>query len=61
MSGEFWLLLNSLLAAGLTAAAGWYGLAAYAEADLGQLLMESEVGRGSRFWIELPRAEESAP
>lgn len=53
MTGEVWLLLNSLLAAGLTAAAGWYGLAAYAEAELGQLLMESEPGRGP---LPLPRA-----
>jgi Mg2+/Co2+ transporter CorC len=53
VTGEVWLLLNSLLAAGLTAAAGWYGLAAYAEADLGQLLAESEAGRGP---LPLPRA-----
>ncbi|HET7042214.1 MAG TPA: hemolysin family protein [Gemmatimonadales bacterium] len=40
------LLLSALLAAGLTSAAGWYGLAAAAEADLGQLLAESEGTRG---------------
>ena len=50
---ELSLLLTALLAALLTAAAGWYGLAASAEADLGQLLTESEHHRGS---LPIPRA-----
>jgi putative hemolysin len=50
---ELSLLLTALLAALLTAAAGWYGLAASAEADLGQLLSESEHHRGS---LPIPRA-----
>ncbi|MEO6068614.1 MAG: hemolysin family protein [Gemmatimonadales bacterium] len=53
MSAELSLLLTALLAAFLTAAAGWYGLAASAEADLGQLLAESESPRGG---LPLPRA-----
>lgn len=53
MTAEFSLLLTALLAALLTAAAGWYGLAASAEADLGQLLAESESPRGP---LALPRA-----
>jgi Mg2+/Co2+ transporter CorC len=53
VSGEIPLLLNALLAAFLTAAAGWYGLAAYAEADVGQLLAESEAERTT---LPLPRA-----
>jgi CBS domain containing-hemolysin-like protein len=53
VTGEVWLLLNALLSAGLTAAAGWFGLAAYAETDLGELLVESESGRGP---LSLPRS-----
>jgi Mg2+/Co2+ transporter CorC len=53
VSGGIPLLLNALLAAFLTAAAGWYGLAAYAEADVGQLLAESEAERTT---LPLPRA-----
>jgi len=53
VNGEIPLLLNALLAASLTAAAGWYGLAAYAEADVGQLLAESEAERTT---LPLPRA-----
>ncbi len=53
MNPELSLLLTALLAAFLTAAAGWYGLAAAAEADLGQLLAESEASRGP---LPLPRA-----
>ena len=53
MNGEIPLLLNALLAALLTATAGWYGLAAYAEADVGQLLAESEAQRTA---LPLPRA-----
>jgi CBS domain containing-hemolysin-like protein len=53
VNGEIPLLLNALLAAFLTAAAGWYGLAAYAEAGVGQLLTESEAERTT---LPLPRA-----
>jgi Mg2+/Co2+ transporter CorC len=53
VNGEISLLLTASLAAVLTAAAGWYGLAAMAEADLGQLLVESESPRGP---LPLPRA-----
>ncbi len=53
MNAELSLFLTSLLAAALTAMAGWYGLAAMAEADLGQLLVESESPRGP---LPLPRA-----
>ena len=53
MNEELSLLLSALLAAVLTSMAGWYGLAAAAEADLGQLLAESEGKRGP---LPLPRA-----
>lgn len=53
MSDEITLLLTSLLATLLTGAAGWYGLAAAAEADLGQLVAESERHHGP---LPLPRA-----
>jgi Mg2+/Co2+ transporter CorC len=53
VNGEIPLFLNALLAAFLTATAGWYGLAAYAEADVGQLLAESEAQRTT---LPLPRA-----
>jgi len=53
VNAELSLFLTALLAAFLTAAAGWYGLAAAAEADLGQLLAESEAARGP---LPLPRA-----
>ena len=53
MNEELSLFLSALLAAGLTSAAGWYGLAAAAEADLGQLMAESEGIRGP---LPLPRA-----
>ena len=53
MNEELSLFLTAILAAGLTSAAGWYGLAAAAEADLGQLLAESD---GTRSTLPLPRA-----
>ena len=53
MNAELSLFLSALLATVLTAAAGWYGLAAAAEADLGQLVAESERHRGP---LPLPRA-----